>query len=81
MKNKYDPYCKICSGCGDDGCCPASCCQQHEEGKYCKGYLKDLKFAYLMFKDTYEFLKDDEESKIKIDKIYDENWDQIYKNE
>ena len=81
MKNKedYHPYCKVCTGCGEDGCCSAINCQHSKDGAYCETYLKDLKFAYLMHNDTYEFLKDDEESKKKIDEIFNRNWDLIYK--
>ena len=72
------PYCKICSGCGEDGCCSALHCEQSPDGDYCKTYLNDLKFGYLMYKDLYHYLKDDEESKKKIDQIFDENYDFIY---
>lgn len=78
-EEKYSPYCKICSGCGEDGCCHATICQQHKDGAYCEIYLRDLKFAYLMFNALKPFLKDDIESKKKIDELYDKNWDLIYK--
>jgi hypothetical protein len=30
------PYCPICEACGEDGCCPATSCEQHPDGDYCK---------------------------------------------
>ena len=65
-KENYNPYCKVCSGCGEDGCCSAVNCEQSKDGKYCAKYLKDLQFGYLMHKAMYEFLKDDKESKKKL---------------
>lgn len=75
----YSPYCKVCEGCGEEGCCSPIHCEQSQDGEYCKGYLRDLKFGYLMYKDLYDLLKDDEESKKKIDAIYDINYKFIYK--
>ncbi len=40
------PYCKICSACGEEGCCSPLSCEQHPDGEYCQSYLTDLKFAY-----------------------------------
>ena len=42
------PYCPICSGCGEDGCCKATMCQMHPDGHYCETYLKDLKVSLLI---------------------------------
>jgi len=50
IENDNSPYCPVCSGCGEDLCCPATMCQQHPDGSYCNMYLKDLKFAYKMNK-------------------------------
>lgn len=59
----YNPYCPVCSGCGEDGCCSATICQQSEDGSYCQTYLKDLKLSYRMYKWTmnnlYERLPED----------------------
>lgn len=79
MEENYSPYCKICTGCGEDGCCSAVHCEQHKDGRYCETYLRDLKFAYLMFDSIQDFLKDDEESKKAIDEIFSKNYDLIYR--
>lgn len=71
-----DIYCKVCGGCGEDGCCPAEICEHKEGGLYCEKYLMDLKFHSLMFKDTYDILN--ENHKCELNRIYDENWDKIY---
>ena len=57
MKNKedYTPYCKVCTGCGEDGCCSAMNCNFSIDCKYCETYLNDLKFGFLMYKDIYDF--------------------------
>lgn len=80
IKNDVDesPYCKICSGCGEDGCCSALICKHSEEGSYCKTYLADLKFGYLMYHDMYSLIKDPED-KLKLDEIFHKNYDLIYK--
>lgn len=79
-EESYNPYCEVCSGCGEDGCCSAMICQHSKDGAYCETYLADLRFAYLMFKDMWE-LVDSEEGKKKLDEIYDKNRDLIYRQE
>ena len=77
-EDDYSPYCKVCGACGEDGCCSAMMCKQSPDGDYCDHYLKELKFSYLMHKDTYDLLTD-EEAKKKRDAFFDENWDLIFK--
>lgn len=74
LKNE-NPYCKICSGCGEDGCCSAMMCEQSKDGAYCESYLLDLKFAYLMYKDTFFMIK----GKKKLKEIISKNFDIVYK--
>jgi len=74
------PYCKICSGCGEDGCCSALICQQHPEGSYCQTYLRDLKYGYKMFDEIDKILPNDEEFKKKYEEIFHKVYDLIYKN-
>ena len=78
--DSYSPYCKICTSCGETGCCSPIACEQHPDGKYCDGNLNELKFGYLMFRDMYELISDlnNEELDAKLDKLYDENWDLIF---
>lgn len=79
----YSPYCPICTGCGEDGCCAATCCQQHPDGAYCETYLRDLKFGYHLYKSIsnalYEKLPAD--LKEEYDLIWDQVYDQVYKSE
>ncbi len=70
-----DIYCKICSGCGEDGCCPASMCTQSKDGLYCENYLQELKFGYFMYSDIVEKLDIDKEA---LDKIFEENYNLIF---
>ena len=75
--SSYDPYCPVCSACGEEGCCSPMSCQQHPQGSYCKSYLNDLKFAYIMnswFENTLlgELTQDQRET-------YYEEWENAYK--
>jgi hypothetical protein len=66
------PSCKICTACGEDGCCSATMCVQHKDGEYCQGYLEELKIGYKMFEWTYNHIygKIPEE----LQKEIDEEW-------
>ena len=75
------PYCPICEACGEDGCCPATSCKQHPDGDYCEGYLAELKFTYWMYKDLMNLVADDPKYKDAIDKMWNENWDAIFKRD
>jgi len=70
------PYCKVCSGCGEEGCCSPLKCKQSPDGAYCQSYLKDLKFGYKMmvwFDDNlYHKMSD------KLQAEYDLEWDKAY---
>lgn len=72
----YSPYCKICGGCGEEGCCSAAICEQHKEGEYCEWYLRDLRFGYIMFRETYDLLEIHCEE--EMSEIYDKNYNLIY---
>ena len=53
-------------------------CKQSPDGYYCKSYLKDLKFGYKMYNHLIELVGDDERYKERIDKLWDETYDEIY---
>jgi len=80
-EESYSPYCKICEACGEEGCCSAMSCQQHPEGDYCQGYLKDLKFAYVMYREIYNMVSEDPKYKEKIEELWHQTYDNIYKKE
>lgn len=75
----HSPYCPICTGCGEEGCCSPIHCQQHEDGYYCGSALRDLKFGYQMYKDVLDLIPNDEETETKFDKIWNGNYDIFYK--
>lgn len=79
--DELSPYCKICEACGIEGCCSPLACHHSPDGEYCKGYIKDLRFGYRMFKDTWDLIPKDPETQKKLDKIYDENYEIEYKRE
>ena len=74
----YNPYCKVCGGCGEDGCCSALHCKQSKDGYYCESYLDDLKYGYLMYKDLYGLLSDDKETQLKLKEIINKNYKLVY---
>ncbi len=80
-EEEYNPYCKICDSCGEDGCCSATSCQQHPDGKYCKTYLKELKFGYIMYKQLLNLIDEDEKYKDIVDKMWNDTYDVIFKVE
>ncbi|MFN7656447.1 MAG: hypothetical protein ACK5OW_01525 [bacterium] len=74
----YDVYCPICTGCGEEGCCSPLMCKQSQDGHYCESYLRDLKFGYKMYNDIYDLIPKDEETKKKLDEIFDKNYERYY---
>ncbi len=73
------PYCPVCDGCGDEGCCKATICEMSPDGDYCQTYLKDLKFGYMMYNDIYELIPKDKETKELLDRIWEKNYKRAYK--
>ena len=73
-----DPYCPICTGCGEEGCCSPLKCKQSPDGYYCESYLRDLKFGYKMYEDIYDLIPKDEETNKKIDEIFNKNFEKYY---
>ena len=71
-------YCKSCQACGEEGCCSPLVCTM--DGDYCKGYLADLHFGYLMFNDLYNLICEHPDFKQKVEQIYEKNFDLIYKS-
>lgn len=80
MKENYNPYCPICSGCGEELCCSPLHCEQSSDGSYCEWYLKDLKFGYKMYQDLYDLIPKDEETQKKLNEIWDKNYEQFYES-
>lgn len=69
----YDPYCPVCGGCGEEGCCSPLKCQQDEKGDFCKGYLKDLKLGYYMNQYFHKKIWDRMPEDLKEE--YNQEWD------
>lgn len=78
----YSPYCPVCEGCGEEGCCSPMLCKQDPGGSYCETYLRDLKFGYKMHNKIMEMLEEDQEKNKEIlesiQKIFDITYDEIY---
>ncbi len=78
MENKYDPYCPVCSGCGEEGCCSPLMCKQSPDGHYCESYLQDLHFAYRMYNWIDQNIEFTPEQKEAINKVWNEIYDKTY---
>lgn len=65
------PYCKVCNGCGEDGCCSSLNCTNDENGKYCHTYFRDLQEDKRMFNLLYNFLS------IKYKNVNNEFWERF----
>lgn len=86
--NHYSPYCKLCSSCGESGCCsPLSCmykCMVDKNPQKCKygyGYAKDLHFGYKLanfYEDEIEKLRNKEITVEDFLERTDAGWDGIY---
>jgi hypothetical protein len=77
-ENIYDPYCPVCGSFGEDGCCPATSCKQHPDGRYCQTHLAELKFGYKMYHRLMELIENDEKYKEQVDEIWDKLYDQTF---
>lgn len=77
-ENERSPYCPVCDSCGEDGCCPATSCEQDPRGHYCETYLKELKFGYIMYHDILKIVDGDPKYDDQISKVSDENWDRLF---
>jgi len=78
-ENEYNPYCPVCSGCGEGGCCSPLICEQSPDGRYCEWYLRDLKFGYLMYDSIYDLIPKDEETQKKLNEIWEKHYDKLYR--
>ena len=78
MSEDYDPYCKACGGCGEDGCRPALACKQSPDGEYCKTYLKELQFAYRMFGPLYDMVHKDPKYKESVEMLFDQMYNKTF---
>lgn len=76
MEEDYSPYCNKCQACGEEGCCSALVCNHSKDGEYCRGYLDDLRFGYIMFRETYKLLEENHND--ELEKIYNKNYNLIY---
>ena len=73
------PYCSICENCGEDGCCSATSCKQHPDGKYCKSYLDSMRFSHILVDRIFSEFGGDKELINRLSVVYDDVWDKFYK--
>ena len=81
---EYQPYCKNCNSCGEEGCCsPFNCFStlfKDEKCKYGEKYLLDIKFSEELNDKLTELIHDtnDQELINKYHQIFSELFDKIY---
>ena len=51
---EYSPYCKLCTACGEIGCCSPMMCSFEEGCDYKNTYLRELKENYIFVREFYE---------------------------
>jgi len=79
--DNYSPYCPVCSGCGESGCCsPKNCTPDNILCQYPKTYTADLKLGYRTFERFWDLLEKNDwfGKKEEFMKIYDEELDYRY---
>ena len=56
--DNYNPYCPVCNGCGEAGCCsPTNCDPDNISCQYSKTYTADLKLGYHTWDRWYDLLE------------------------
>ena len=79
----YNPYCPVCNGCGESGCCgPINCTPDNILCQYPKTYTADLKLGYRSFERFWGLLEKNDwfGKKEEFMKIYHEELDYRYKD-
>lgn len=77
-EDEGSPYCPVCTGCGELGCCsPLNCEPNDPRCHYPKTYTEDLKLGYRTFERWYDLLEENNwfGKKDEFMKIYDEMLD------
>lgn len=77
-EDEGSPYCPVCSGCGESGCCsPLNCEPDNPKCHYPKTYTEDLKLGYRTFSKWYDLLQQNDwfGKEEEFMKIYDEMLD------
>ena len=81
---RYSPYCKVCGGCGESGCCsPTMCDPTNPECDYSYTYIEDLKLSYATLDRFWDLLSKNDwfGKKSEFMKIYEEELDKRFPDE
>jgi len=78
---KYEPYCRHCSSCGEEGCCSPLGCAYHcmvkdSDGLYCETNYRSIKMGYKMGIALYNMFSEHEGVEELWDKTYKEVYDE-----
>lgn len=80
MEENESPYCKACGACGESECCSPMYCSQAKDGEYCEGYIKDLRFGYLMNEFLMDLVGKDPQYQEEIRLEWNLLYDLVYKD-
>lgn len=86
----YSPYCKLCEGCGEDGCCDSLSCARKLmvesaapiDCKYGNTAYNDIEFAVKMYREMYNNLADAnsiEEYRAFVESLFDQMFEECYR--
>lgn len=92
LKEDYNPYCELCSSCGENSCCSSGRCaytlmveKAPKECSYGETYFNDMAFGKALGEDLYEYIMslpnmhvDMKAVKVEVEEIYDKLYDEIY---
>ncbi len=80
-----DVYCPACGACGEDGCCGGELCRKME-CHYGETYRKEYTFNKRVHSFAYKMMEEIKEGKWKIEeipsgfeKMWDSEWEKIFK--
>lgn len=83
--NEYNPYCKLCGGCGEDGCCSHVMCFnqliKNPKCKYGETYVLDARYAKKIAEMTSDLLAELKSHKKTEDQViteYEKRTNEIY---
>jgi len=77
-KKDYSPYCPVCDGCGEEGCCKPTNCSMSPDGYYCQTYLRDLKIVYICYMELTQKMFEEGDKYKELREFDEKNYDEAF---